>query len=61
MKLKVLIGNGRKIGILALPFLIIGLIMNSKRTYHNWSVLVGETSAVYRSGLTCASMDWYFM
>jgi len=28
MKLKVLIGNGRKIGILALPFLIIGLIMN---------------------------------
>lgn len=28
MKLKVLVGNGRKIGLLTLPFLTIGLIMN---------------------------------
>jgi protein-S-isoprenylcysteine O-methyltransferase Ste14 len=28
MKLKVLVGNGRKIGLLTLPFLIIGVIMN---------------------------------
>ena len=28
MKLKVLVGNGRKIGLLTLPFLIIGLILN---------------------------------
>jgi protein-S-isoprenylcysteine O-methyltransferase Ste14 len=28
MKLKVLVGNGRKIGLLAAPFLIIGLILN---------------------------------
>ena len=28
MKLKVLVGNGKKIGLLALPFLIIGLILN---------------------------------
>ena len=28
MKLKVLVGNGKKIGLLALPFLLIGLILN---------------------------------
>ena len=28
MKLKVLVGSGRKIGLLALPFLVIGLILN---------------------------------
>jgi protein-S-isoprenylcysteine O-methyltransferase Ste14 len=28
MKLKILVGNGRKIGILTLPFLVIGLILN---------------------------------
>jgi protein-S-isoprenylcysteine O-methyltransferase Ste14 len=28
MKLKVLVGNGKKIGLLTLPFLIIGLILN---------------------------------
>ena len=28
MKLKILVGNGRKIGLLTLPFLVIGLIMN---------------------------------
>jgi len=28
MKLKVLVGNGRKIGLLALPFLVIGMILN---------------------------------
>lgn len=28
MKLKVLVGNGKKIGLLALPFLVIGLILN---------------------------------
>lgn len=28
MKLKVLVGNGRKIGLLTLPFLIVGLVMN---------------------------------
>jgi protein-S-isoprenylcysteine O-methyltransferase Ste14 len=28
MKLKVLVGNGRKIGLLVLPFLVIGLVLN---------------------------------
>jgi protein-S-isoprenylcysteine O-methyltransferase Ste14 len=28
MKLKVLVGNGRKIGLLALPFIVIGLTLN---------------------------------
>jgi protein-S-isoprenylcysteine O-methyltransferase Ste14 len=28
MKLKVLVGNGRKIGLLTLPFLIVGLVLN---------------------------------
>lgn len=28
MKLKVLVGNGRKIGLLTLPFLVIGVILN---------------------------------
>jgi len=28
MKLKVLVGNGKKIGLLTLPFLVIGLILN---------------------------------
>ena len=28
MKLKVLVGNGRKIGLLVLPFLVVGLVLN---------------------------------
>lgn len=28
MKLKVLVGNGRKIGMLTLPFLVVGLVLN---------------------------------
>ena len=28
MKLKVLVGNGRKIGLLAAPFLLVGLVLN---------------------------------
>ncbi|GEM_PF-4247568 len=30
MNLKILVGNGKKIGLLTLPFLIAGLILNVK-------------------------------
>ena len=51
MKLKILVGNGRKIGLLALPFLVIGITLNIlfSGCVQRWRPAAGADCRFHRS------------
>jgi len=61
MKLEVLVGNGKKIGLLTLPFLIVGLILNI--LYPPYFQIGGPSKALYDMAIALSDkfykeMNW---